>query len=247
MTEEMLEVRAALNGDTNEPVYGTCTLSVGDGSVKVAFQNGRAVVPRSVVEKYLVQNGGIEVPALGIFRSRISSGATVQSQDSVTAEGPATVELEDMTPEERLATAKRLSDLIERDQGGDPDPAKEQAAADQQPGPTTTVDEAATEGSKPLEEETEKERNLRLAREHLEAEGEEVPEVEATDDDAKEPGADEPPAAAPRVVPEGFDDKTGEGEPRCLAKKSDGAQCKNAAKDGGPACQLEAHAKQFAA
>jgi hypothetical protein len=170
MTEEMLEVRAALNPDTNEPLYGTCTLSVGDGSVKVQFTNGRAVAPRSVVERYLVENGALEVPALGIFRSRISEGgAVVQSQESVTATG--TKALEDMTPEERIEAALRLSELIAADQGGG-----DARRAEEEPEEPASTDDASPEDPP---EETEQERRIREAKEHLEEEGEEVPEVEA--------------------------------------------------------------------
>jgi hypothetical protein len=59
-----------------------------------------------------------------------------------------------------------------------------------------------------------------LAKEHLEADGEDVPPV---------------------LVPDGFELRTADGEMRCLAAKADGSQCSNAAQEGTHACGLKRH------
>lgn len=63
---------------------------------------------------------------------------------------------------------------------------------------------------------------VKAAIEHLEADGEAVPTVEAP------------------ATPAGFEALTGDGQPRCQAPKSDGSQCSNPASDG-ERCNLPKH------
>lgn len=79
----------------------------------------------------------------------------------------------------------------------------------------------------PTEPDPEADVRLAAAREHLAAEGEDVPD--------------------PVAVPAGFELRTAEGEPRCLAAKADGTQCSNAAKDGSHACAISSHQERVAA
>lgn len=69
----------------------------------------------------------------------------------------------------------------------------------------------------------EREAAIQAAREHLEEEGEEIPDV---------------------VTP-GFEATTAEGAPRCQAPKSNGEQCSNPAVEDSPACRLPAHQAKF--
>lgn len=242
---QKVAIQAALNPVTNEPVYGDCTLSVGDGSVKISFVHGRAIVDLDVAQKYLVNNGAIEIPALGILRSRqIDGDANVATRpedllgggivgvpvaadvEALTHEGPSASSLADLSPEQRLEIAKELMGLIQEDQATASEPSPEPAAATGEPEPAEPGEATDEEAEEPVEE-TAQQRAIREAQEHLAGEGVE-------------------PAQPSRVVPEGFDDATAEGEPRCLATKADGTQCQNAAKDKGPACQVSAHQAQFA-
>lgn len=54
----------------------------------------------------------------------------------------------------------------------------------------------------------------------------------------------------PKALPAGFEPTTGEGEPRCYARKADSSQCANSAKMDGEhstyACGLERHKEQVA-
>lgn len=83
---------------------------------------------------------------------------------------------------------------------------------------------------------------IAAAREHLEAEGIEVP--------ALDPNVAKAAPADPTVpliqLPAGFEATTAEGHPRCLAAKGDGEQCKNEAQEGTFACGMEAHKTQVA-
>lgn len=72
---------------------------------------------------------------------------------------------------------------------------------------------------------------LKAAQEYLEQEGEAVPEPEAP----------APEVQKTMFIPEGFEARTAEGESRCIARKSDGSQCANAAKGDTLACGLKKH------
>lgn len=80
----------------------------------------------------------------------------------------------------------------------------------------------------------EQQAQLDAAREHLADEGEDVPDVVAKVD------------TGDVQVPPGFEARTGEGRPRCLAAKGDGAQCSNEAQGDTHACGLAPHKKQVA-
>lgn len=103
----------------------------------------------------------------------------------------------------------------------------------------------------------EQQEQIDLAKEHLAAEGEEVPEPVESSATGEQPGASgsteptEPTesttstADAPVPLPDGFVAFTAEGEHRCLARKGDGSQCHNAASEpDGWACGMAAHRKQ---
>lgn len=131
------------------------------------------------------------------------------------------------------------------------------------------VEAAAAAQSEPLSDEQRAQR-VEDAKAFLEQEGEDVPEVEPPEDDVEEPTDAEPESEEPadstdaepgdlpegevekdadepreRVVPAGFENKTGEGELRCLAKKRDGHQCANAAVENSNACSLLPHRVQL--
>lgn len=93
--------------------------------------------------------------------------------------------------------------------------------------PESESAEEVVEAVAPVDDEA-----LRLAREHLEADGETVPEPDV-----------EPAVAVP--VPDGFEATTADGSARCLAAKADGSQCQNAAADGH-ACAIAKHREQVA-
>lgn len=243
--EEMIEVRSRLDDDTNQPKYGNCALTVGDGSERVEFTNGRALAKRSVVDAYLINNGDLEFPSLGIWRQRGGAPATpaVQSVESdlrggVVADEETIADAVEQLPIEEKAglLGKILGQL-----GVPPEKAAEFAAAALASSDAAAPDDGSGDEPPPSEPptETDEERKLRETAEEvarLEAEGELDPDADGNPEGAK----------GVRVVPQGFDERTQEGELRCLAAKGDGSQCQNAAADDGPACHIAAHAKQFA-
>lgn len=128
---------------------------------------------------------------------------------------------------EKAALALRVRELEAQLAGGAPAEVAPPAEvpADQPGG------EHRTPPGKPEVSEEEKQRRIAAARAYLASQGEDVPEVEKVS---------EPVIGPPLEV------NTGEGEPRCQARKGDGSQCSNAARDETRACGLPAHQQQVA-
>lgn len=233
-TEEFVDVIANINPDTNEPILGDTTLVLGDGSQKLRFIRGRARAPRSVAER-LTHRSDLSIPALGhtgaVPNAAVAAGVVqAATPESLVAEGAANIGDEQYAALEKTVAAKD-AELAAKDQQI-ADVQGQLAALRESVEKLTGEKLEAPEPPAPAGgSEDEESEAVRLAKEHLADEDE---------------GGSEPPVPA-RVVPEGFEDATVEGEPRCLAKTGAGSQCKNPAVDGGPACSIPAHAQQLAA
>lgn len=254
----LIEVRSAINRDTNSPVYGNCTLSIGDGTIRVPFENGRSMVEEDIVRRYLINNGGLEFPSLGIWRTPEGTVGAPAAQDAASdlqggletqAEGgPIPVDVDDVVaqlPAEEKAglVGKLLGQLGVSDAVASQ--VVDQIKGDDVPNPETADERPnETEDERRLRESAEEVERLKAAGELPDdPEADASPSAAATDDGSTSTGDN-----SVRVVPSGFDDKTQEGELRCLAKTASGSQCKNAAvtADGvASACAIEAHQKQF--
>lgn len=110
-----------------------------------------------------------------------------------------------------------------------------EAAADGEPG-----DNDGGDGDGDGQDDAARQAALDAAREHLEAEGMDVPPA----DSGTQPAAEH---AKVLTLPQGFTATTEDGEPRCLAAKADGTQCLNAAVEDTHACGLGPHKEKVAA
>jgi hypothetical protein len=203
VTERTVEAysRADANGT---PYFNTCQLIVGDGTVKIAFEKGRADIPVSLAA-LIASIPGIHVPGM--------DGTTAP----VPVDGALAAENEMLRL--RLAEMETMLKLLA---------AKPKAAAE-----TTRVfvDNATPEGGDSTEitgiAPEDLPESVRLAMEHLAAEGEDVPE----------PGSALP---APASI-DALAALTTDGQARCQAVKGDGSQCSNPAVGESGACAISAH------
>jgi hypothetical protein len=150
-------VEAYSRADPNgTPYFNTCQLIVGDGTVKIEFEKGRADVPASLAQ-VLAANPHIHVPGL-------SAGATPVQVAPVDA----ALQAENETLRLRLAEMETMAKLLAAKpkpetavKTGLFPPLATDGAERAAPGPA--VDADISEG-------------VRLAMEHLAEEGEDVPE-----------------------------------------------------------------------
>lgn len=210
-SEQLLDAYSKVNDDGN-PYLGTCTMVVGDGTQRVEFKNGRAKVPASIAH-LILRHPNVEIPALG------SAGAVAPA----IADEPVGDQGDGRVDEEKAAMAARIRELEAALANG----ARQAQSTDTPPDVEATDSDTAPEGVSEVSPE------VLAAIEHLESEGEEVPE----------PGSE--PAPAPAPAREGWEPQTVDGQPRCQAAKGDGSQCANPAREGD-ACQLPSHQKQLA-
>lgn len=236
-TPPEVDIISRLNPDQTQPLLGDCNLHTGSGVI--VFRAGRARAPIAVARKLLETRNDIEVPALA--HEKYGPDATSQPDQGNDEGQQAEPALLDRLAELEHQLANARAELAAKN-GGE----------------TTTP---------PTEDEAVREERLRAAREHLKAEGLEVPEpVKSSENPEGEVARDGivksgPPSGPAQdipgkppiddkstrgPVPAGFTNQTPEGELRCLAHKNDGDQCKNAAVDGGNACGLGPHQAQFA-
>lgn len=212
-TQETLYDAIAVISPNGEPMLGDAQVILGDGTTKVMFKHGRAKVTAQVAEM-LVKRGDVDIP-----------GFTPGIQPR------------EVTPEQPIQAAPLPAGAVVNGDGTITLPAS--ALTDEQREAVRQALEIA-----PVEHETVKpqagdEAAVAAAKEYLAEEGETVPEPEA---DALPTDAPSVPEVAKTVtIPEGFQAKTAEGEPRCIARKSDGSQCANAAKGDTLACGLKKH------
>jgi hypothetical protein len=192
--------RADANGT---PYFNTCQLIVGDGTVKIEFEKGRADVPASLAA-VLAANPRIHVPGL-------SAGHAPAQATPVDAALTAENETLRLRLAEMDAMLKRLTVRSEADVRA------EMFAPEAKPEGVVKTEIAPEDVPEAV----------RLAMEHLAAEGEEVPQ----------PGSALP---APASV-DALEALTTDGQPRCQGVKADGSQCSNPALGDTGACAIARH------
>jgi hypothetical protein len=223
MSDQLYDVISKVN-DEQLPLVGTCTMVLGDGTVRAEFKNGRAKVPASVA-RLLVNHPNLDVIGFD-SNERVSPAPATPAPDQpgVPDQGGSDLAEEIAARDARIA---ELEAMIAQNAAASQSPAFAPGAA-----PDGAVEVSADAIDAADEQELSPE--VLAAMQHLAEEGEEVPE----------PGSDTPPPAAdPRA---GFEAATVDGQPRCQAAKGDGSQCSNGAQADSQSCHLPSHKKQAA-
>lgn len=264
--ERLYTIIARVNPETGTPLIGEATFLTGYGSVKLRAGRSDASVPESVAKALKASRNDID-----IIPSEQFGDAPAPMQ--MPADTAAAIAAKHAAAEQKVQAAVDNDEMVEVEIGGQKVlvPASVIAKAATPVVEKDKVAEGAAERAAAAEAERKArvgdEAALAAAREALEAEGEEVPDpvqptgnagnagasvtldgrnlTERTNQAPSEPRENDGEQPPVRVVPPGFEDRTEDGEPRCLAAKGDGTQCKNAAIDAGPACRIDAHQKQF--
>ena len=181
------------------PYFNTCSMMVGDGTMKIEWEKGRADVPASLAQ-LLAGNPHIHVPGIAVQQAGVQAAPV----DAALAAENETLRarLGDMEAMLKRLTAAPASP-VKVDSGPDPE-AKERVTL-----PEDVPDK------------------VRLAMEHLAAEGESVPE----------PGSALPAPASIAAL----EALTADGQARCQAVKADGSQCSNSALGDTGACAIGRH------
>jgi hypothetical protein len=154
-TEQVWDAFSTVNGD-GVPHLGTCTLIVGDGTMKVDFNNGRAKVPGSFAH-LVARHPQIEIP-----------GYSSDEPDEPGIEGDEPVEKALDYQSLPVAALKALANERGLKVSGKVTKPKLVAALEQ-------GDEPKVDRSRDPQEVS---AEVKAAMEHLAAEGEEVPDVE---------------------------------------------------------------------
>lgn len=133
--------------------------------------------------------------------------------------------------------------------------------ADPAPAPAAETEHREPPGRRELTE-AERQQRAREAAEYLEGEGaREQAELEREaekvakgqgplhrpgEQASEQVGKTAPAPGHAKMIPQGFDARTADGELRCLAAKADGGQCTNIVKAGTSACGMAPHQEQVA-
>lgn len=218
-TEALLEVQSRLSPH-GAPLLGDCTLILNDGSDRVVFKGGRAMVPERIAE---VLRQRSDVVVLAPWSPDVVSPAEPPAEPAGSGpqnagETPAEVTApEDLTAEQLQAIADAQAHL-DADAVGD--------------GDLSIVENADGKLGDPIAHDPANAAQVEQVMKPGEATG--TPRTEV-----------EPPEPLPLIVPAGFEAMTEDGVPRCLAAKADSKQCSNAAAELG-ACHLAPHKAKVA-
>jgi hypothetical protein len=257
MAAGMLDVLSVLDSN-EEPVYGNCTLQMGD--VALEFKNGRSKTTVDHAPEVL-RNPNCLIPGYtGPAAPPVPSVAMELAPDLDMRQHP------QETPQQREDRIRAAEEYL-RSQGL-PIPAREAPAP---AAGTISVEEAQGLAARITELE-------RMLQEAVELRGPvfdpaaaptgaivgdvDVPEgvvpgetpgwpVDAVDGKVLDLTPEERERLAQaaldeETIPAGIAPKTADGKPRCWVRKADGSQCSNASADGSHVCALAAHQKKIA-